>query len=170
MRKAMIGEGNYFFGKTHTVQSREKMSASLVAANHSFRGKNRPDWLTQALLLKITGSPRNDSTKAKLKRAAFGRHRIFGYCRDKAASGKTSGKQGIFYIARINGDLKFGSATTTMRYRLTRLRQKHGPCVDLLVHCVVPDAGAYEAQMMEAFRHHWIHGERFQDFLSCPAP
>lgn len=93
------------------------------------------------------------------------RHGLFDFIVRKASEGKTAGKPGIFYIVKIDGLLKFGSATTTMSYRLTRMRQKLGPDVELLLHCLVDDAGAYEAAMMNAHRHLWVHGEHFRDEL-----
>lgn len=86
-----------------------------------------------------------------------------------AATGKTSGKQGIFYVVRIGELLKFGSATTTMSYRMRRLREKFGS-VELVTYCLVDDAGRYEADAMERCREHWSHGEYFHDWLKGSSP
>ena len=88
------------------------------------------------------------------------RSALFSYCVRKAETGKTASKEGIFYMVKIGDRVKFGSATTTMRYRLTRMRQKH-PDAKLLMYCLVDDAGAYEGAMMQRYKQHWSHGEYF---------
>lgn len=160
LREKMRGSANPFFGRKHSIESREKISAAVMAAPHALRGKPRPAYLTEALQRAVTGKPRGASTKAKLSAHMHRRHSLFEFCARKASEGRTAGKPGIFYIVRIGELAKFGSATTTMQYRLTRLRQKHGR-VDLLMHCVVADAGAYEAAMMNAHRDRWVRGEYF---------
>lgn len=159
----MQGSGNHFHGRRHTIESREKMSATKRALPYAFRGMKRPEYLTRSLMARIQGVPRDDNTKAKMSAHMLDRHRSFDYCVRKAECGRTAGKPGIFYVVRIGGELKFGSATTTMNYRLTRLRQKHGD-VQLVTHCVVSDAGAHEASMMMEHRADWLHGEFFRDF------
>lgn len=164
--KGATGEKNTFFGRKHSIESRERMSVAKLAGENHLRGKPRPEYLTAALKAAITGVPRSGPTKAKLSAHMSGRHRLFEFCRRKAECGRTAGKPGIFYVVRIGDQLKFGSATTTMAYRLTRLRQKHGHDVELKLHCIVGDAGAYEAAMMGRHREHWVCGEFFKDFLS----
>lgn len=171
MKEAMRGSRNHFFGRSHTIATREKISNAKLARPNHMRGNPRPEYLTAALLLAITGVPRSSATKAKLSAHMSNRYRIFEYCVRKAACGKTAGKQGIFYIVKIGVELKFGSATTTMQYRLTRLRQTHGPGVELQMYCLVDNAGGYEASMMHAYKEHWIHGEYFKNFMdSSNAP
>ena len=164
MKGKFVGENNHFYGKTHSIESRQKISKALQAAPHSFRGKARPQYLTDALKKAISGVARPDSVKLKLQEHMLARHRSFDFCVRKAACGKTAGKKGIFYIVRIENKIKFGSATTTIAYRLTRIRQKHGDDVELLMCCFVDDAGAYEAEMMRKYRSFWMAGEYFNDF------
>lgn len=160
LSEKMRGVGNPFFGRKHSIESREKMSAAVMAAPHALRGRPRPAHLTEALQRAVTGKPRTAATKGKLSAHMQRRHSLFEFCARKAAEGRTAGKPGIFYMVRIGGLVKFGSATTTMHYRLTRLRQQHGD-VEPLLHCIVADAGAYEAAMMRAHRDRWVRGEYF---------
>lgn len=81
-----------------------------------------------------------------------------------ADNGKTAGRPGFFYIARFPGYLKFGS-TSDVRRRWYELKHQHGTAPERVLIAQVPDAGAYEAMMMERYREHWIGGERFRDFL-----
>lgn len=160
----MSGAGNHFYGRSHTILSREKISTTKKNSPNQFRGVPRPQHVTDAIRRAITGVKRSEATRQKLREHMDRRHQNFDYCARKAACGKTAGKQGIFYIVKIGDELKFGSATTTMQYRLARLRQKHGAGVEVRMYCLVDDAGAYEAAMMGAFREHWIRGEYFRDF------
>jgi hypothetical protein len=160
----MKGEGNNFFGKTHSLETREKISRHHLASPNHMRGKPRPQYVTDAIMRSIKGVPRTKSVRERLSAHMRKRHESFDYCVAKTLSGKTAGKSGWFYVVRIGEHLKFGSATTTMAYRVTRHKQKHGDDVELLMQCLVPDCGAYEAGMMQACRRHWSHGEFFHDF------
>lgn len=157
----LTGSGNHFFGKTHSLETREKLSR--------LRKENPSSYVpTPAARAAISerqrGKPRSAATKEKLRTCMRERYSLFGYSVRMAASGKTAGKPGIFYVVRIGDLLKLGSATTTMNYRLSKLRSKHG-CVELVTYCLVDDAGAYEAAAMERCRQHWSHGEYFHDWL-----
>lgn len=83
-----------------------------------------------------------------------------------AKYGSTAGKRGCFYIIRAgNGLLKFGSVSTmTLNARMRHIRAYTGSA-ELVLSAVVPDAGAYEAAMMDRYREHWARGEFFHDFL-----
>lgn len=84
------------------------------------------------------------------------------YAIKKAATGKTAGKAGFFYMARAgNGLIKFGSVVRlSPARRMQCLREKTGDA-ELLLLAQVDDAGAYEAAMLSAHRAHWAHGEHF---------
>lgn len=158
-------ERNPFKGRKHSLESREAISRTKRNSPHSLRGKARPKYLTDALLASITGAKRSKEVCQKMSAHMLHRHLDFDYCVSKASKGKTAGKQGFFYVVRVGKFIKFGSATTTMNYRLTRIRQKHGDDIELLLACIVPDCGEYEVSMMNANRRHWSHGEFFNDFL-----
>lgn len=83
------------------------------------------------------------------------------YIINRAATGKTAGKPGIFYMARVGNLIKFGSTNRTIDYRMSRLRTAEGQA-DLLLSAQVDDAGAYEAAMMVAHRSLWDRGEFFR--------
>jgi hypothetical protein len=159
---SMVGAGNHFYGKTHTLAVREAASARMLASDHPFRGKPRPEYLTAALKNAITGKPRSDATRALLSEKAKARHGVFEYMLRKVSGGKTSGKPGVFYILQVGDRLKFGSATTTWAYRFTRLKQKYGNDIKVLARASVDNAGAYEAAMMVAHRSLWDRGEFFR--------
>lgn len=160
LSERMSGVGNHFYGKKHGIEAREKISRARLA--------NPPPHLppvTRASIAnQLRGKPRSEATKTKLRERMRERYSIFGYSVRMAATGKTAGKQGIFYVVRIGELLKFGSATTTMSYRLSRLRARHGE-VELVTYCLVDDAGRYEANAMERCQEHWSHGEYFHDWL-----
>lgn len=164
--KLKIGEKNNFFGRSHSIETREKISRHHLKSDHAFRGKPRPAYLTNALLRSITGVPRTKPVRDGLRAHMLKRHKDFDYCVSKTLVGRTAGKAGWFYVVRVGEYLKFGSATTTMAYRLTRHRQKYGADVELLLQCAVSNCGSYEAAMMQAHKGHWSHGEFFKDFLS----
>lgn len=86
-----------------------------------------------------------------------------------AKSGKTSGKAGWFYIAKMsNGLLKFGSTTSKDHNdRFRHFATQFGQSGQLLLKCMVEDAGRYEADMMEKHRAHWVKGEFFRDFVGA---
>ena len=154
--RRMVGEGNPFFGKSHSIETREKLSRMRIGKPGPTRGvRHSPERIAAQ-----TGKPRSEATKKKLSEHMKRRSALFSYCVRKAQDGKTAGKQGIFYMVRIGDHVKFGSATTTMNYRFTRMREKH-PDAELLMYCLVDDAGAYEAAMMTAYKQHWSHGEYF---------
>jgi len=94
-----------------------------------------------------------------LKRAA---RSSVDYAIKKAATGKTAGKPGHFYIAKTgDGFIKFGSIVRlSPSQRMQFLRAKTG-AAELLLLAKVDDAGAYEAAMLNAHRAHWSHGEHF---------
>lgn len=161
--RLLVGEANPFFGKKHSIQTREKLSASREGKPSPTRGvKQTPERIARQV-----GKPRSEETKRKLSEHMKRRSSLFVYCVRKAQQGRTAGKEGVFYMVRIGEHVKFGSATTTMRYRLTRMRQKH-PSAELLMHCLVDDAGSYEAAMMNAHREHWSHGEYFHPTVLAP--
>jgi hypothetical protein len=83
-----------------------------------------------------------------------------------------AGRAGHFYIARLtDGSLKFGStAKMTPDTRMVALAKEIGSKCKLILAASVQDAGAYEAMMLEAYREHWIGGERFRDFLANDLP
>ena len=164
--RTMIGEKNPFFGRSHSFRTREKISVAKLEGENHLRGKPRPQYLTDALVRSITGVPRKQPVRDRLRAHMLKRHKDFDYCVSKTLVGRTNGKPGWFYVIRVGDSIKFGSATTTMGYRLARHRQKHGSGVELLMQCAVSDCGAYEAAMMQAHREHWLHGEFFKDFLS----
>lgn len=154
--RLLVCDANPFFGRRHSIQTREKLSASREGKPSPTRGiKQTPERVARQI-----GKPRSDETRKKLSDHMKRRSALFSYCVRKAHEGKTAGKQGIFYMVKIGDHVKFGSATTTMRYRLTRMRQKH-PDAALLMYCMVDDAGSYEASMMMAHKQHWSHGEYF---------
>lgn len=161
LSQSLKGSGNPFFGRKHSIKTREEASARMLSAPHPLRGKPQPEYLGSAVRAAITGVPRSAETREKISAKATERHKNFDYLIRKVLGGKTSGQPGIFYIVRIGDRLKFGSATTTMSYRLTRLRQKHGPDIEVMAHALVDDAGGYEAAMMERHRERWLHGEFF---------
>jgi len=86
-----------------------------------------------------------------------------------AKSGKTSGKPGWFYIAKMsNGLLKFGSTTSEDHNdRFRHFTNQFGQSGQLLLKCQVNDAGRYEADIMEKHRAHWVRGEFFRDFVGA---
>ena len=157
------GEKNPFFGKSHSIQTRDLLSRQRIGKPTN---KPMPPNVKKALVEANTGKPRSEETKRKLREHMARRSGLFSYCVRKAKDGKTAGKQGIFYVVRVGDLLKFGSATTTMAYRLARLRQKHGDDVELKMYALVDDAGAYEAAMMERFESYWVKGEYFRDFTA----
>lgn len=165
LKVSMLGSGNGFYGKKHSLLSRVQMSITTTANIGPPRGVAHPDYDHKKDADARRGIPRTKEVSGKLSAYMKKRHKSFIYCHRKAASGKTKGKAGIFYIVRIAGMLKLGSATTTMAYRLTRMKAKY-PDASLVMYCLVPDAGDYEATMMMRCRQHWLHGEFFADFLA----
>lgn len=85
----------------------------------------------------------------------------------KAANGTTAGRAGYFYVARLtDGTLKFGSAVNlSLNDRMRLLGHEFGMSAEVLLAARVPDAGAYEAHMIDIHREHWLHGEVFRDFI-----
>jgi len=154
--RLLVGDANPFFGRKHSIQTRERLSASREGKPSPTRGVRHS---TERIARQV-GKPRSEETKQKLREHMKRRSALFTYCVRKAQEGKTAGKEGIFYMVRVGDFVKFGSATTAMRYRLTRIRQKH-PGAELLMYCLVGDAGAYESSMMLAKQKHWSHGEYF---------
>jgi hypothetical protein len=167
LSKKMTGSGNNFFGRKHSLHTRSVISAKSkeIALTTAPRGVADPSYDRARDIAARRGVPREREVCEKLSAYMRRRHSTFEYCCRKAASGKTAGKQGIFYIVRVGSELKLGSATTTMNYRLTRLRAQF-PDVALVLFAIVPDAGAYEAAMMHRYRDAWLRGEYFSDFLS----
>lgn len=118
------------------------------------------------------GAPRPASVRAKVSsglRAAAARS--VDYAALKARTGKTSGKQGYFYVVRLgSGLLKFGSIVKLkIGRRLELLQKDHGSAAIVLL-AKVDDAGRFEADAMERCREHWSHGEYFHDWLKEANP
>ncbi|HKT52854.1 MAG TPA: hypothetical protein VJP88_00265 [Caulobacteraceae bacterium] len=117
-----------------------------------------------------TGKPRSQATRDLVSAGLRKRASSVDYIIHKAATGKTAGEPGYFYVIRCgNGLLKFGSLVRmSLRERVSRLRHYVGEAEPVLV-AKVADAGAYEAAMMERHREHWARGEFFHDFLRAAA-
>ncbi|MFD3263195.1 hypothetical protein [Phenylobacterium ferrooxidans] len=109
----------------------------------------------------------SDETRSLVAAGMRGRAESLDYILMKATTGQTSGRPGYFYIIRCgSGLLKFGSLVKmSLRDRLNRMRHYTG-FAEVVVLAKVPDAGAYEAEMMGRFRKHWARGEFFHDFLN----
>lgn len=161
----MKGEGNHFFGKSHTEEMKAAMSKSKSGTNSPMFGKKRSAESIEKTRIGLIGKPRSSETKKKLSDYNLTLADNFDHCLNKAATSKTAGKPGHFYIAKVGDMLKFGSTTQTLGYRMRRLAQVHGDA-ELLMAVDVPDAAAYEASMMGYHREHWIRGEFFRDFRS----
>ena len=131
--------------------TKEKLRQFKGEAHHGF-GKELP----QAVRIKVSNS---------LKRAAS---LSVDYAINKARSGKTAGKRGVFYIADVgNGIFKIGSIVKmTVQRRMNLLYEDYGTAKILLL-VNVDDAGDYEASMMDALRKYWVKGERFRDFRAA---
>lgn len=156
-----IGEANPFYGKRHTPETIEAMrNAKIGVPGPPLSASHK-----KALLDAITGKPRSDEVRGKVRAGMIKRHLDFEYCIAKARNGKTAGKKGWFYIARTASGLKFGSTTVGVAYREQRLKQQFGPETSVLITCQVADCGAYESAMMETYRAHWQRSEQFRDFL-----
>lgn len=170
--------------------------ACEVYPSNIFKGQGLQCCKRETLSKLHTGKKLSASTKQKLSELNSGeRHRDYGrpmsadrrrrvsegmrraaghsvdYAILKASTGKTAGHPGFFYIARLgDGLLKLGSL---VRYspsaRMQNLRHATGSA-ELLFLAQVPDAGAYEAMMLDRCREHWSHGEYFHDWLKSPAP
>jgi len=125
--------------------TREKLRAYRGALHHGFGVKQSAEFCKKV----------SDSMKAASAASV-------DYHINKAATGKTAGKRGYFYIADIgDGLLKFGSIVLmSPADRMHLLRRAEGRS-KLLMLAEVGDAGAYEAAMMNAHRKHWVRGERF---------
>lgn len=156
------GSGNSFFGRKHSIESKDKMSRFRLA--HPEMTKPFTEEARDKLRKAMSGKKRPGTVKEKLRKHMLERHRSFPFIVRKARSGKTAGKTGIFYAVKIGDLIKLGSATTTMGYRMSKLRQKFGPDIELVGYAFVDNAGEYEAKMMENHAEHWSHGEYFHDW------
>ena len=136
-------------GKEVAPQTRKKLSNRFSGALNPHYGKPRPD----DVRLKVSQG---------LKRSASA---SVDYAINKARTGKTAGKAGIFYIADLgDGTLKFGSIVKmTVSRRIGCIREEY-PSAQMALVVHVDDAGDYEASMMSAHRSQWIRGEYFRDF------
>jgi hypothetical protein len=160
--RLLTGKENPFYGKRHTPETIEALRlAKTGAPGHPMSESHK-----EALRVALTGKPRPESVRIKVRDGVILRHNDFDYCLAKARNGKTAGKPGWFYVARIEGGLKFGSTAAGVGYRERCLKQQFGPEATVVLACRVSDCGAYEAAMMEAHRQHWIRSEEFHDFLS----
>lgn len=114
------------------------------------------------------GKKLSDEVKIKVSQGLKAAAKSIDYIINKAATGKTSGMPGYFYIAEAgNGFVKLGSiAKLTPKRRMSLLRDSTGAS-KLLLLAQVSDAGGYEAAMLNRFREYWDHGEWFKP--SCIA-
>lgn len=74
MKAKISGENNPFFGKTHTEESRLKMSAALTGAKHPFFGKHRPEETKQKIIETTTGKPKSESHRLNIILSHIGKH------------------------------------------------------------------------------------------------
>lgn len=164
---SMSGAGNNFYGKRHSDETKKLLSEQRLGPKHPMFGKPRPRDAVEKTRAALLGRPRSDETKKKLRDFNLSISDNFEHCILKAASGKTAGKRGWFYVARLmDGRLKFGSTAVSIQYRAKRLEQVFGSA-SIIVAAEVDDAGVYESEMMIRHKSHWIRGEYFRDFLGC---
>lgn len=133
-------------GTKASDETRKKLSSA-------FSGEKNPNY----------GVPRSAETRAKVSAGLCASARSsVDYAINKAATGKTAGKPGFFYMARTgDGLIKFGSIVRlSPADRMRFLKTKTGDA-ELLILSRVSDAGAYEAAMLNAHRAHWARGEYF---------
>ena len=162
---SMSGAGNNFYGKRHTDETKKKLSEQRLGPRNPMFGKPRPRDAVEKTRAALFGRPRSDETKRKLRDIGLSAPDDFGLCLRKAACGKTAGKRGWFYVARLpDGRLKFGSTAVSIQYRAKRLEQVFGSA-SIVVAAEVDNAGEYESEMMLKHKRHWIRGEYFRDFL-----
>lgn len=140
-------------GSKASAETREKLSAA-------FSGSKNPGF----------GLPLSAETRSRVSAGLRAAARAsVDYSINKAATGKTAGKPGCFYMARTgDGLIKFGSIVRlSPSQRMQFLKIKTGGA-ELLLLSKVSDAGAYEAAMMNAHREHWSHGEYFHPTVLAP--
>lgn len=167
---AMSGSGNHFYGRHHSDETRAVLRAKNSGINNPRTGKPRPSHEIEATRRALLGRSRSEETRKKLSDHITELTRSVDYFISRAATGKTSGRAGMFYIIRDGlGLLKFGSLVRmTIKQRMRYIRTYTGSA-ELVICARVPDAGAYEAEMMDRYRAHWARGECFHDFLGAPA-
>lgn len=166
LSKSMKGSGNPFFGRSHSAETRRKLSEDRMGEKHPMYGKKKPAAAIEKHRLAILGRPRDAETKRKLSEHNLTLKNDIDHCIKKAATSKTRGKRGYFYVADVgDGLLKFGSTTSSISYRAQKLRA-YFPDAKIIFHAHVDDAAGYEAAMMERHKKHWAQGELFHDFRS----
>jgi len=177
--------------RLHMECSKHEEVHQVLARSVLCDGKSLPCCGLESMRKKMTGRPVSDEFRARMSSRQIGVNAYwYGKTLSKehreniaaagarafkdsverhiahARSGVTSGKPGFFYIFRVGKVLKFGSVCRMKpEARIAKIRRDTGKKCQIMLLAQVPDAGEYEAMMMERFREFWVSKEFFKPAL-----